>query len=102
MRRLNTSLCLAVNLSLCSDWPVITLRRSDRDCLCFSAFRQLCLDLVPRKEFSMVDPEEISVTELYRLVGYHGDHVLSSLEVYRPKTISLHLQFSHLIPFRET
>uniref|UniRef100_A0A3B5M8G9 Dedicator of cytokinesis 4b n=1 Tax=Xiphophorus couchianus TaxID=32473 RepID=A0A3B5M8G9_9TELE len=29
---------------------------------------QLCLDLVPRREFSMVDPDEISVTELYRLV----------------------------------
>lgn len=31
--------------------------------------RQLGLDLVPRQEFSMVDPDEISVTELYRLVG---------------------------------
>ncbi|TKS90898.1 Dedicator of cytokinesis protein 3 [Collichthys lucidus] len=30
---------------------------------------QLCLDLVPRREFSMVDPDEISVTELYRLVS---------------------------------
>ncbi|TWW64579.1 Dedicator of cytokinesis protein 4 [Takifugu flavidus] len=30
---------------------------------------QLCLDLVPRQEFSMVDPDEISVTELYRLVS---------------------------------
>uniref|UniRef100_A0A3B5M6F2 Dedicator of cytokinesis 4b n=1 Tax=Xiphophorus couchianus TaxID=32473 RepID=A0A3B5M6F2_9TELE len=29
---------------------------------------QLCLDLVPRREFSMVDPDEISVTELYRLI----------------------------------
>uniref|UniRef100_A0A671TBA0 Dedicator of cytokinesis protein 4-like n=1 Tax=Sinocyclocheilus anshuiensis TaxID=1608454 RepID=A0A671TBA0_9TELE len=29
---------------------------------------QLGLDLVPRREFSMVDPDEISVTELYRLV----------------------------------
>uniref|UniRef100_A0A4W3JA09 Dedicator of cytokinesis protein 4 n=1 Tax=Callorhinchus milii TaxID=7868 RepID=A0A4W3JA09_CALMI len=28
---------------------------------------QLGLDLVPRKEFSMVDPDEISVTELYKL-----------------------------------
>uniref|UniRef100_A0A673H0N0 Dedicator of cytokinesis protein 4-like n=1 Tax=Sinocyclocheilus rhinocerous TaxID=307959 RepID=A0A673H0N0_9TELE len=28
----------------------------------------LGLDLVPRREFSMVDPDEISVTELYRLV----------------------------------
>lgn len=32
-------------------------------------YRQLCLDLVPRREFSMVDPDEISVTELYRLVN---------------------------------
>ncbi|XP_078272813.1 dedicator of cytokinesis protein 4-like isoform X4 [Rhinoraja longicauda] len=31
---------------------------------------QLGLDLVPRKEFSMVDPEEISVTELYRLMEH--------------------------------
>uniref|UniRef100_A0A6I8PCA1 Dedicator of cytokinesis protein 4 n=1 Tax=Ornithorhynchus anatinus TaxID=9258 RepID=A0A6I8PCA1_ORNAN len=30
---------------------------------------QLGLDLVPRKEYAMVDPEEISITELYRLVG---------------------------------
>ncbi|KAM6986822.1 dedicator of cytokinesis protein 4b isoform 3-T3 [Aplochiton taeniatus] len=29
---------------------------------------QLGLDLVPRREFSMVDPDEISVTELYRLM----------------------------------
>uniref|UniRef100_A0A670ZDG9 Dedicator of cytokinesis protein 4 n=1 Tax=Pseudonaja textilis TaxID=8673 RepID=A0A670ZDG9_PSETE len=29
---------------------------------------QLGLDLVPRKEYAMVDPEEISITELYRLV----------------------------------
>lgn len=31
--------------------------------------RQLGLDLVPRKEYAMVDPEDISITELYRLVG---------------------------------
>lgn len=37
-----------------------------RVCVCF---RQLGLDLVPRQEFSMVDPDEISVTELYRLVS---------------------------------
>uniref|UniRef100_A0A8C8E3A0 Dedicator of cytokinesis 4b n=1 Tax=Oryzias sinensis TaxID=183150 RepID=A0A8C8E3A0_9TELE len=30
---------------------------------------QLGLDLVPRQEFSMVDPDEISVTELYRMVS---------------------------------
>ncbi|KAF4800264.1 dedicator of cytokinesis protein 4 isoform X1 [Turdus rufiventris] len=29
---------------------------------------QLGLDLVPRKEYAMVDPEEISITELYRLI----------------------------------
>ncbi|KAK2096465.1 Dedicator of cytokinesis protein 4 [Saguinus oedipus] len=28
---------------------------------------QLGLDLVPRKEYAMVDPEDISITELYRL-----------------------------------
>lgn len=37
-------------------------------CVCV-CFRQLGLDLVPRQEFSMVDPDEISVTELYRLVS---------------------------------
>uniref|UniRef100_A0A673BQ65 Dedicator of cytokinesis 4b n=1 Tax=Sphaeramia orbicularis TaxID=375764 RepID=A0A673BQ65_9TELE len=31
---------------------------------------QLGLDLVPRREFSMVDPDEISVTELYRLMEH--------------------------------
>ncbi|KAG8439778.1 hypothetical protein GDO86_005808 [Hymenochirus boettgeri] len=31
---------------------------------------QLGLDLVPRKEFAMVDPDEISVTELYRLMEH--------------------------------
>lgn len=35
----------------------------------FVCSRQLGLDLVPRQEFSMVDPDEISVTELYRLVS---------------------------------
>uniref|UniRef100_A0A672S509 Dedicator of cytokinesis 4 n=1 Tax=Sinocyclocheilus grahami TaxID=75366 RepID=A0A672S509_SINGR len=29
---------------------------------------QLGLDLVPRRDFSMVDPDEISITELYRLM----------------------------------
>uniref|UniRef100_A0A8C2KJC0 Dedicator of cytokinesis 4 n=1 Tax=Cyprinus carpio TaxID=7962 RepID=A0A8C2KJC0_CYPCA len=32
---------------------------------------QLGLDLVPRRDFGMVDPDEISITELYRLVGSH-------------------------------
>ncbi|XP_037099092.1 dedicator of cytokinesis protein 4b isoform X1 [Syngnathus acus] len=31
---------------------------------------QLGLDLVPRQEFSMVDPDEISVTELYKLMEH--------------------------------
>ncbi|GAB1297408.1 Dedicator of cytokinesis protein 4 [Apodemus speciosus] len=31
---------------------------------------QLGLDLVPRKEYAMVDPEDISVTELYRLMEH--------------------------------
>uniref|UniRef100_A0A8D0GQ39 Dedicator of cytokinesis protein 4 n=1 Tax=Sphenodon punctatus TaxID=8508 RepID=A0A8D0GQ39_SPHPU len=31
---------------------------------------QLGLDLVPRKEYAMVDPEEISTTELYRLMEH--------------------------------
>lgn len=42
----------------------------DKSDLCESLCRrQLGLDLVPRREFSMVDPDEISVTELYRLVS---------------------------------
>uniref|UniRef100_A0AAR2KLZ4 Dedicator of cytokinesis 4b n=1 Tax=Pygocentrus nattereri TaxID=42514 RepID=A0AAR2KLZ4_PYGNA len=36
---------------------------------------QLGLDLVPRRDFSMVDPDEISVTELYRLVGFTHAHI---------------------------
>lgn len=31
--------------------------------------RHLGLDLVPRKEFEMVDPDQISISELYKLVG---------------------------------
>ncbi|XP_029471470.1 dedicator of cytokinesis protein 4 isoform X3 [Rhinatrema bivittatum] len=31
---------------------------------------QLGLDLVPRQEYSMVDPEDISITELYRLMEH--------------------------------
>lgn len=30
--------------------------------------RHLGLDLVPRKEFEMVDPDQISISELYKLV----------------------------------
>lgn len=39
-------------------------------CVCVCD-RQLGLDLVPRRDFGMVDPDEISITELYRLVGSH-------------------------------
>lgn len=38
-------------------------------CFISLRYRQLGLDLVPRQEFSMVDPDEISVTELYKLVS---------------------------------
>lgn len=34
-------------------------------CLC----RHLGLDLVPRKEFEMVDPDQISISELHKLVS---------------------------------
>lgn len=34
----------------------------------FLSIRHLGLDLVPRKEFEMVDPDQISVSELYKLV----------------------------------
>lgn len=39
---------------------------------CNLSSRQLGLDLVPRKEYVVVDPEDVSVTELYRLVGTGG------------------------------
>lgn len=48
----------------------------------FSSCRQLGLDLVPRKEYAMVDPEEISITELYRLVREHNS----------PWTVKLHAE----------
>lgn len=34
-----------------------------------SLTRHLGLDLVPRKEFEMVDPDQISISELYKLVS---------------------------------
>ncbi|KAL4827247.1 hypothetical protein H8958_019672 [Nasalis larvatus] len=40
---------------------------------------QLGLDLVPRKEYAMVDPEDISITELYRLTDQ--DNVKFALNV---------------------
>uniref|UniRef100_A0A672J8T6 Dedicator of cytokinesis 4b n=1 Tax=Salarias fasciatus TaxID=181472 RepID=A0A672J8T6_SALFA len=52
---------------------------------------QLGLDLVPRREFSMVDPDEISVTELYKLVS--GLAVLQS-ETAAPA--STHHLFVHV------
>lgn len=39
---------------------------------CHLSSRQLGLDLVPRKEYVVVDPEDVSITELYRLVGTGG------------------------------
>lgn len=49
---------------------VICMRFSFWPCLHLPlCCRELGLDLVPRREFSMVDPDEISVTELYRLVS---------------------------------
>ncbi|KAA0720700.1 Dedicator of cytokinesis protein 4 [Triplophysa tibetana] len=51
---------------------------------------QLCLDLVPRNEFSMVDPEEISVTELYRLM----EHRHRKKET--PTPVSTHHLFVHM------
>uniref|UniRef100_A0A3Q3VVY0 Uncharacterized protein n=1 Tax=Mola mola TaxID=94237 RepID=A0A3Q3VVY0_MOLML len=51
---------------------------------------QLCLDLVPRQEFSMVDPDEISVTELYRLM----EHRHRKKET--PTPASTHHLFVHL------
>lgn len=35
----------------------------------FSFFRHLGLDLVPRKEFEMVDEDQISVSDLYKMVS---------------------------------
>ncbi|XP_073710037.1 dedicator of cytokinesis protein 4b isoform X3 [Misgurnus anguillicaudatus] len=51
---------------------------------------QLGLDLVPRKEFSMVDPDEISVTELYQLM----EHRHRKKET--PTPVSTHHLFVHL------
>lgn len=48
-------------------------------CLCVCSYRQLGLDLVPRREFSMVDPDDISVTELYKLVrSSSGNHIATA------------------------
>ncbi|XP_060100874.1 dedicator of cytokinesis protein 4 isoform X4 [Heteronotia binoei] len=47
---------------------------------------QLGLDLVPRKEYAMVDPEEISITELFRLMEYR----------YRKKDTPVQVSSHHL------
>uniref|UniRef100_A0A7N6AD66 Dedicator of cytokinesis 4b n=1 Tax=Anabas testudineus TaxID=64144 RepID=A0A7N6AD66_ANATE len=57
---------------------------------------QLGLDLVPRREFSMVDPDEISVTELYRLVS--GLHI----PVIFSYTLSSLVQMEHRHRKKET
>ncbi|XP_016370274.1 dedicator of cytokinesis protein 4-like [Sinocyclocheilus rhinocerous] len=53
-------------------------------------FLQLGLDLVPRREFSMVDPDEISVTELYRLMENR------QRKKETPTPVSTHHLFVHL------
>lgn len=51
-------------------------------------YRQLGLDLVPRREFSMVDPDEISVTELYRLVsGLTIPHMIFICSLWRSRVV---------------
>uniref|UniRef100_A0A672QGQ2 Dedicator of cytokinesis protein 4-like n=1 Tax=Sinocyclocheilus grahami TaxID=75366 RepID=A0A672QGQ2_SINGR len=50
----------------------------------------LGLDLVPRREFSMVDPDEISVTELYRLMENR------QRKKETPTPVSTHHLFVHL------
>uniref|UniRef100_A0A4W5P4H1 Dedicator of cytokinesis protein 4 n=1 Tax=Hucho hucho TaxID=62062 RepID=A0A4W5P4H1_9TELE len=51
---------------------------------------QLSLDLVPRREFSMVDPDEISVTELFKLM----EHRHRKKET--PVPASMHHLFVHV------
>uniref|UniRef100_A0A8C6UCJ8 Dedicator of cytokinesis 4b n=1 Tax=Neogobius melanostomus TaxID=47308 RepID=A0A8C6UCJ8_9GOBI len=61
---------------------------------------QLGLDLVPRREFSMVDPDEISVTELYRLVSrivhYVAFHLLQMEHRHRKKDTPVPASTHHL------
>uniref|UniRef100_A0A8C1SP79 Dedicator of cytokinesis 4 n=1 Tax=Cyprinus carpio TaxID=7962 RepID=A0A8C1SP79_CYPCA len=52
---------------------------------------QLGLDLVPRRDFGMVDPDEISITELYRLVGSHTFTLTLTREA--PPQASMHHLF---------
>ncbi|XP_029102505.1 dedicator of cytokinesis protein 4b isoform X2 [Scleropages formosus] len=55
---------------------------------------QLGLDLVPRKDFSMVDPDEISVTELYKLMEHR--HRKKEMPV-QPNTHHLFVQVKSLV-----
>uniref|UniRef100_A0A8C1NT93 Dedicator of cytokinesis 4 n=1 Tax=Cyprinus carpio TaxID=7962 RepID=A0A8C1NT93_CYPCA len=54
---------------------------------------QLGLDLVPRRDFSMVDPDEISITELYRLVGSHTFMLTRHRRREAPPQASMHHLF---------
>ncbi|KAL4612732.1 dedicator of cytokinesis protein 4-like, partial [Arapaima gigas] len=55
---------------------------------------QLGLDLVPRKDFSMVDPDEISVTELYKLMEHRHRKKETPLP---PSTHHLFVQVKSLV-----
>uniref|UniRef100_A0AAY4E0L2 Dedicator of cytokinesis 4 n=1 Tax=Denticeps clupeoides TaxID=299321 RepID=A0AAY4E0L2_9TELE len=62
---------------------------------------QLGLDLVPRKEFNLVDPDKISVTELYQLVGRllmsHLFSMSTTMEQrHRKKEIPVQASMHHL------
>uniref|UniRef100_A0A8C1ICS5 Dedicator of cytokinesis 4 n=1 Tax=Cyprinus carpio TaxID=7962 RepID=A0A8C1ICS5_CYPCA len=54
---------------------------------------QLGLDLVPRRDFGMVDPDEISITELYRLVGSHTFTLTRHRRREAPPQASMHHLF---------
>ena len=58
-----------------------------RVCVCH---RQLGLDLVPRREFSMVDPDELSVTELYKLVSVHTEDTHTYIQTYTHTNTHIH------------
>ncbi|KAL0617911.1 Dedicator of cytokinesis protein 4 [Plecturocebus cupreus] len=62
---------------------------------------QLGLDLVPRKEYAMVDPEDISITELYRLVftSVSIALALSSHSVLQSNLCSVTLLSKHMFFF---
>uniref|UniRef100_A0A663N0P7 Dedicator of cytokinesis protein 4 n=1 Tax=Athene cunicularia TaxID=194338 RepID=A0A663N0P7_ATHCN len=54
---------------------------------------QLGLDLVPRKEYAMVDPEEISITELYRLVREYNAQYFYQNEICFAVVSSTYLSY---------